>query len=113
MPGTDFTPQAWTYNKRAAIVLGVTQHSAAVADHVKLHRLKQLLVKLVEKKGDAAVSVEQVRGDMHTASGEDSTTAAASSNMPKSSAAWPRQSTGCTISVMGAIMTHGLLLCDC
>ena len=52
--------QAWTYNKRAAIVLGVTEHNAAVCDRVKLHRLKQLLVRLVEKKGDAAVSVEQV-----------------------------------------------------
>lgn len=41
-------------------MLGVTEHNAAVRDGVKLYRLKQLLVKLVEKKGDAAVSVEQV-----------------------------------------------------
>jgi hypothetical protein len=54
-------PQAWTFHSRAAIVIGVTERNAPVADRVKLHRLRQLLIKLVERQGDAAVSVEQVR----------------------------------------------------
>jgi hypothetical protein len=53
--------QAWTFNNRAAIVIGVTEHMAAVQDRVKLTRLQQLLTRLVEKTGDnVAVSVEQV-----------------------------------------------------
>jgi hypothetical protein len=54
--------QAWTFHSRAAIVIGVTERNAPVADRVKLHRLRQLLIKLVEHQGDAAVSVEQVCG---------------------------------------------------
>jgi hypothetical protein len=53
--------QAWTYHSRAAIVIGVTERNAPVGDRVKLNRLRQLLVRLVERQGDAAVSVEQVR----------------------------------------------------
>lgn len=53
--------QAWTFNDRAAIVIGVTEQSAAVQDRTKLQRLQQLLTRLVEKTGDnVAVSVEQV-----------------------------------------------------
>lgn len=55
------TAAAWTFNTRAAIVIGVTEHGAAVQDRVKLARLQQLLTKLVETAGDnVAVSVEQV-----------------------------------------------------
>jgi predicted amino acid-binding ACT domain protein len=55
------TAAAWTFNARAAIVIGVTEHNAAVQDRVKLARLQQLLTKLVETTGDnVAVSVEQV-----------------------------------------------------
>jgi hypothetical protein len=53
--------QAWTFNTRAAIVIGVTERNTAVQDKVKLHRLQQLLTTLVEKSGDdVAVAVEQV-----------------------------------------------------
>lgn len=53
--------QAWTFNTRAAIVIGVTERNTAVQDKVKLQRLQQLLTTLVEKAGDnVAVSVEQV-----------------------------------------------------
>lgn len=55
--------QAWTYNNRAAIVIGVTdpQSQTAVRDRIKLQRLVELLRRLVEKAGDnVAVSVEQV-----------------------------------------------------
>lgn len=61
MWGVVLALQAWTFNNRAAIVIGVTEQNAAVHDHVKLSRLKQLLTRLVEKTGDnVAVSVEQV-----------------------------------------------------
>ena len=53
--------QAWTFNNRAAIVIGVTEQNAAVNDHIKLKRLQQLLTRLVEKAGDnVAVTFEQV-----------------------------------------------------
>lgn len=53
--------QAWTFNNRAAIVIGVTEQSTAVRNRIKLQRLAELLRRLVEKSGDnVAVSVEQV-----------------------------------------------------
>lgn len=54
------TAAAWTYHGRFALVVGVTERNTPVADTVKLHRLKQLLTRLVQQTGDAAVSVEQV-----------------------------------------------------
>lgn len=48
------------------MVLGVTEQNAAVQDTIKLTRLQQLLVKLVEASGtNVAVSYEQVEGPVH------------------------------------------------
>ncbi|KAF8072682.1 TTC21B [Scenedesmus sp. PABB004] len=47
---------AWTFNRRAAAVIGVTERGAPCGDSVKLQRLRSMLRDLI--RGDAAVSVD-------------------------------------------------------
>ncbi len=55
--------QVWTYQRRAACVLGVTEHARPIKDRAKLERLRQILQGMVGRDGDAVVTVEQVGHD--------------------------------------------------
>ena len=53
--------QVWTYNKRAAFVLSVTEKGRPVRDNIKLQRLRQILFNLVDTLDDGIINIKTVR----------------------------------------------------
>lgn len=54
----------WTYRRRSAFVLSVTEKGAAVTNAVKLARLRQLMREIIGHDS-ARVACKQVRGEVH------------------------------------------------
>lgn len=52
--------QVWTYNKRAAFVLSVTEKGRPVVDNIKLQRLHQILFNLVDNHDDGIINIKHV-----------------------------------------------------
>ena len=50
----------WTYNKRAAFVLSVTEKGKPVLDNIKLQRLRQILFNLVDTAHDGIINIKTV-----------------------------------------------------
>ena len=57
---TEASCQVWTYNKRAAFVLSVTEKGRPVMDHIKLQRLHQILFNLVDNHDDGIINIKHV-----------------------------------------------------
>ena len=52
--------QVWTYNKRAAFVVSVTEKGRPVLDNIKLQRLRQILFNLVDNHDDGIINIKHV-----------------------------------------------------
>ena len=52
--------QVWTFNDRVAFVLSVTENGQPVQDGVKLQRLRQLLLRMMDEQGTGIVSIKKV-----------------------------------------------------
>eukprot|EP00891_Asterochloris_glomerata_P002138 jgi/Astpho2/2138/Aster-03131 len=55
----------WTFNDRVAFVLSVTENGQPVQDGMKLQRLRQLLLQMMDEQGTGIVSIKKVRGEVH------------------------------------------------
>ena len=56
--------QVWTFNDRVAFVLSVTENGQPVQDGIKLQRLRQLLLRMMDEQGTGIVSIKKV-GQLH------------------------------------------------
>ena len=52
--------QVWTFNDRVAFVLSVTENGQPVQDGIKLQRLRQLLLRMMDEQGTGIVSIKKV-----------------------------------------------------
>ena len=52
--------QVWTFNDRVAFVLSVTENGQPVQDGMKLQRLRQLLLRMMDEQGTGIVSIKKV-----------------------------------------------------
>ena len=55
-----FVLQVWTFTDRVAFVLSVTEHGQPVQDGMKLQRLRQLLLQMMDEQGTGIVSIKKV-----------------------------------------------------
>lgn len=55
-----FVLQVWTFNDRVAFVLSVTENGQPVQDGMKLQRLRQLLLQMMDEQGTGIVSIKKV-----------------------------------------------------
>ena len=62
---TEVACQVWTYNKRAAFVLSVTEKGRPVLDNIKLQRLHQILFNLVDNHDDGIINIKHVSCRAH------------------------------------------------
>lgn len=52
--------QVWTFNDRVAFVLSVTENGQPVQDGMKLQRLRQQLLQMMDEQGTGIVSIKKV-----------------------------------------------------
>lgn len=52
--------QAWTFYGRVAFVLSVLEKGKPIADHVKLQRLRQIMLGIMGPEGGGIVNIKQV-----------------------------------------------------
>ena len=52
--------QVWTYHGRAAFVLSVTEKGQPVVDNIKVQRLKQILLQLIDDNHEGLVNIKKV-----------------------------------------------------